>query len=266
MRVYIAGKMRSVPFFNFPAFDSKRDELKKQGYDVVSPADIDRENGFDPTYLPADHDWNTIPPGAGTKDEIMRRDVAALMTCHAIYLLHGWEDSVGARAEASLARWAGMYIMYQYGTKSPTATEISEPIQREQMQREVFDKPEPAMRTFASGATRNTDTSKLDFEGFLSPLALEAFAEYMHSHRQQTDGVFRDSDNWQKGIPFDAYMKSMWRHFMDFWKLHRGLPAISPEDGHPIDKTEALCSILFNVQGYLHEHLKEEANGTSTNL
>ena len=107
------------------------------------------------------------------------------------------------------------------------------------------------MRVFDSGATRDADLDKLDFEGFLSPLALERFAGYMHSHRKQADGNLRDSDNWQKGIPLDAYMKSMWRHFFDLWKMHRGLAAIA--DGELIDKQEALCAILFNAMGYLHE-------------
>lgn len=119
---------------------------------------------------------------------------------------------------------------------------------------------QPLLRTFASGATRNLDTNKLDYEGFLSPLVIEAFGKYMHSHRLQKDGTLRDSDNWQKGIDFDVYMKSGWRHFFDWWKLHRGLVATSPEDGHQIDKVEALCALLFNVQGYLHELLKEKGN------
>ena len=107
------------------------------------------------------------------------------------------------------------------------------------------------VREFDTGATRNVDASKFDYDGFLSPLALERFAEYMHANRTQADGTFRDSDNWQKGIPFDSYMKSMWRHFFDVWKWHRGLPA-----GEDIET--ALCALMFNVQGYLHEHLKRK--------
>jgi hypothetical protein len=71
----------------------------------------------------------------------------------------------------------------------------------------------PGVRTFSTGATRDTDEGKLDFEGFLSPTVLKAFAEYMHEKRKMPDGSLRDSDNWQRGIPVDAYMKSMWRHF-----------------------------------------------------
>lgn len=107
------------------------------------------------------------------------------------------------------------------------------------------------MRTFETGATRDSDLGKYDYEGFLSPLVIERFGEYMHKHRTQADGNLRDSDNWQKGITLDAYMKSAWRHFMDWWAIHRNRGRIARE---PIE--EALCAILFNVMGYLHELLK----------
>lgn len=107
------------------------------------------------------------------------------------------------------------------------------------------------MRTFETGATRDADDSKYDFEGFLSPLVLERFAEYMHKHRKQADGGMRASDNWQKGIPLDAYMKSGFRHFRDWWRAHRGYPTTTGDN-----LEDELCAILFNVQGYLHEHLK----------
>lgn len=106
------------------------------------------------------------------------------------------------------------------------------------------------MREFETGATRDSEENKFDYEGFLSPAVLETFGDYMHTHRKQADGKLRDSDNWQKGIPLTAYMKSMWRHFMDLWKAHRGLPAPP--------KKESLCALLFNVMGYLHEELKKE--------
>src|SRR5687768_4320669 len=41
------------------------------------------------------------------------------------------------------------------------------------------EKKESAMREFETGATRNLDNGKLDYEGFLSPLVMERFAEYM---------------------------------------------------------------------------------------
>ena len=120
------------------------------------------------------------------------------------------------------------------------------------------------MREFATGATRDGDAGKFDYEGFLSPLALERFAAYMHRHRLQADGNLRDSDNWQKGIPLDAYMKSAWRHFFDWWKAHRGLnPSSAPgrvQDFTPGEELEeSICALIFNAMGYLHETLKNGA-------
>lgn len=108
---------------------------------------------------------------------------------------------------------------------------------------------EPSVRTFETGASRDTDDGKYDYEGFLSPQVLERFAAYMHKHRLQKDGSIRASDNWQKGIPDSAYMKSMWRHFMDVWKWHRSVD----ED---LDIEEALCAVIFNAQGLLFELLR----------
>lgn len=109
------------------------------------------------------------------------------------------------------------------------------------------------MREFSTGATRDTDEGKLDYEGFLSPLVLRRFAEYMHMHRLQADGKLRDSDNWQKGIPQEAYMKSLFRHFMDTWLEWR------EKGGSGAKWEEALCAMLFNVQGLLHETLSAKA-------
>jgi hypothetical protein len=72
----------------------------------------------------------------------------------------------------------------------------------------------------------------------------------MHRHRIQPNGELRNSDNWQKGIPLEAYMKSLWRHFMDVWLLHRGYTAEQ-------ELEESLTAMMFNTEGYLHEILKE---------
>jgi hypothetical protein len=45
-----------------------------------------------------------------------------------------------------------------------------------------------------------------------------------------------------------AYMKSMWRHFFDVWWNYR-------HDGPQEVKEEALCALMFNVQGMLHSLL-----------
>ena len=113
------------------------------------------------------------------------------------------------------------------------------------------------IRTFDTGATRDTDVNKLDYEAFFSPLVLKRYAEYLNKHRVQSDGTLRDGDNWQKGLPKDVYMKSKIRHGMQTWLLFDGFPAID-EKGNNIDIEESLCAEIFNAMGYLFELLKEK--------
>lgn len=110
-----------------------------------------------------------------------------------------------------------------------------------------------APRIFETGASRNSTIDKIAYEGFLSPLVLERFGRYMHRHRHLEDGSLRDPDNWQKGIPLASYMDSAWRHFMDMWFYHRGHPDLAHEE-----QQEALCGLMFNAMGYLHELLKQD--------
>jgi|ERR1700747_1054732 len=104
-------------------------------------------------------------------------------------------------------------------------------------------------RAFETGAYRDTDDNKLDYEAFLSPLVIRRYAEYLHKHRKQSDGQIRAGDNWQKGIPRDVYMKSAWRHFFDWWLQHR-------EWSSDEDIEESICALIFNASGYLHERLR----------
>jgi hypothetical protein len=97
--VYLAGKMTGLPNFGFGAFDAARDVLTAKGFKVISPADIDREIGFDPS--------------VGTLDDFdlpaaIRRDVDAILDCDAVVLLPGHETSKGATAERYVAKWAGI--------------------------------------------------------------------------------------------------------------------------------------------------------------
>ncbi len=110
------------------------------------------------------------------------------------------------------------------------------------------------MHTYETGATRDINDSKLDFEGILSPLVLERYGKYMLKHSIQADGVRRESDNWQKGIPLSSYMKSCLRHMVEWWKIHRN-PMLNGEG--PNELEDILCAVMFNVMGYLHETLKK---------
>jgi hypothetical protein len=114
-------------------------------------------------------------------------------------------------------------------------------------------KDDGTLRTYPSGATRDTAEGKLEPWGFTSALAEKAYCEYMHEHRRQSDGGMRDSDNWKKGIPLDVFFHSLSRHILDLklqWEGH-GSQARSE------DMIDTLCAIKFNVDGMLHEMVKD---------
>jgi hypothetical protein len=118
----------------------------------------------------------------------------------------------------------------------------------------------PNVRSFETGATRSPDAARYDPEGFLSPLVIERYCEYMNKHRLQSDGKLRDSDNWQKGMPLETYAKGEWRHHLHFWTRHRGFKVT--DAGATASIEEDLCAIMFNVMGYLHETLKAKNDPT----
>lgn len=101
---------------------------------------------------------------------------------------------------------------------------------------------------YEQGATREGEDDKLDIEGFLSPLVIEAYSQYMHFNRKLPDGTMRSGSDWQNGMPFNRLMRSMWRHFKDCWMEHR---LWTTKEG----RVFALCGLLFNTIAYLHQVL-----------
>lgn len=81
--VYIAGPMTGYKEYNRPAFHAKEAELKELGYCVLSPANLP--------------DGMTVP-------QYMNIDIAMLQQCDYIYMLDGWEESTGAKAELAIAK------------------------------------------------------------------------------------------------------------------------------------------------------------------
>lgn len=108
---YVAGPMRGVEKFNFPAFDAARDLGRSKGYRIISPADMDREHDFD-----EEKATQESVSGPEAAREFAKRDTEALLSLRAengdgIAMLPGWERSTGAAAEFMLARWLGLKIV-----------------------------------------------------------------------------------------------------------------------------------------------------------
>jgi hypothetical protein len=110
--VYVAGPMRGHKDFNFPAFDVARDALLKKGYNVISPADIDRAAGFKVS--------SRCQDVTDTKPFVLRDFWSLFYMAHkggAIALMPDWYRSTGASAEFFLARWLGLDVLNTFGEK-----------------------------------------------------------------------------------------------------------------------------------------------------
>jgi len=90
-RVYLSGPMTGIPDNNFPAFHRWAAALRADGFDVVSPAEIQE---------------------AGTWELCLRADLREMTTCDAIALMPGWEGSKGAHLELHVAHRLGMEVMH----------------------------------------------------------------------------------------------------------------------------------------------------------
>jgi|SRR5690606_29218138 len=116
-------------------------------------------------------------------------------------------------------------------------------------------KDDGVLRMSESGAIRNSDVGKINYQGALSPLILEAYGKYIEKHSLLPDGTRRNNKNWQKlfGTPEEhrqVCIESAWRHFIDLLMEHDGYES---RDG--ID--EALGGLMFNIQAYWFSILKE---------
>jgi len=250
MRLYLCGPMTGIKQYNFPKFMEEAKRLRDAGYDVVNPAEHAVFEGFDPIAYP------DIVCTKERRREFIENDKNLLDECDGMAMIEGWQSSEGCIEEQrhfSKQNKPGIRIMViqdwiriAFENDPGAIIPVLPPDRTEQFQ---------SIRTFSTGATRDTDTNKLDFDGFLCPLVLERYAEYMNANRKMADGSVRSSSNWKSGIPQEVYRKSGWRHFFSFWKhCLSGNKALAMVDA---------CALLFNVMGWMHEELKNDNNRTA---
>lgn len=104
MKIYLAGKMRGIPEFNFPAFHAAAKKLREQGHEVFSPAEKGAETEVinDPS----------LQESLDFRRRVFKLDTAYICDhADAVVLLPGWETSLGATAERALAAAIGLEII-----------------------------------------------------------------------------------------------------------------------------------------------------------
>lgn len=92
---YIAGKIGDLPVAEFTKnFQDAEKEVEALGYTAISPLAIKHDH---------EKTWQAY----------MRRDIRALIECHAVYALRNWRQSPGATIEVNLAVSLGIDVIFQ---------------------------------------------------------------------------------------------------------------------------------------------------------
>jgi len=187
---YLAGPMTGYPDFNFAAFDTAKADLERMGFGIVSPADLDREHGFDP------HGMEGTPEELDAlgfhREDAIARDIAAIASrdCVGIFTLPGAEGSKGARVEIALAEFLGKPVAAISGAEYSSVQDSG--------QRQEFE----------TGSWRDTRQGKGRFD-LIPTVPLERLA------RHYENGAAKYGDrNWEKGQPLSRYLDSAFRHLV----------------------------------------------------
>jgi len=96
-KIYISGPMTGLPNWNFPSFNRVAQKIRDQGeFEVINPAE-----------------YGLVEQTVEDRCFIMAKAMTDICNSDALYMLEGWEDSSGARAEWALGYALGLEIVYE---------------------------------------------------------------------------------------------------------------------------------------------------------
>jgi hypothetical protein len=114
LKVVLSAPMGAIEALNFPALDRARDVLVAEGYDVVSPADVSRAEGW-----VTEVDWGANTVQVTTSPTFnwhvaIARCLAEIEAADGIVQLPGWTNSPGCVIEHQHARRHGKKVFGLY--------------------------------------------------------------------------------------------------------------------------------------------------------
>jgi len=93
--IYVSGPMTGYEQFNYPAFERVTKELRELGLAVISPHEINPNDG------------------SVSYEDCLRRDLLSLLLCDSMYMMLGWNASKGATLEKHIADCLGFKIEFE---------------------------------------------------------------------------------------------------------------------------------------------------------
>ena len=113
MKIYLAGPMRGLPEFNFPAFFAAAGVLRALGHEVFSPAERDQAKHGDGIWKGMSGDLGEAAQKGFSLRDALGADTAWICAnAEVIAMLPGWKKSKGARAEKALGEALGLKVLY----------------------------------------------------------------------------------------------------------------------------------------------------------
>lgn len=199
MRLYLAGPMRGIKDFNFPAFHEAAAKLRAAGHEVFSAAEYEEAEfgvGFNKSETGdlkdiAHLDWDFRAAFAKDCEYISRQ-------ANAVAVLPGWKTSKGARAEVAIARALGLPVLWAGSLEAVSET--------------VADVPAGEVR-ITDPKTGGQKGMKLERFDLIPVEPLEELARvYGRGASKYAD------DNWRRGYQWKLSFGAMMRHAWAFWR------------------------------------------------
>lgn len=97
------------------------------------------------------------------------------------------------------------------------------------------------IRNFDTGAIRDTEDNKEDYNETISWTAFKRYAQYMTGKKKKYG-----AGNFKKGIPIESYERSLLRHVQKYMENKY-------EDGIVERDEDHIAAIVFNAFGIMHE-------------
>lgn len=203
MRVYVAGPMRGLPHFGFPAFHAASEHLRAEGHEVFSPAEHDLAGGFDPSDMTGHEDLRDL--GFDLRAALAADLEWITQRADAVFLLDGWQRSSGARAELAAAAALGLLARTFDNQEWVPASSFVE-------QLHGTPAPPPSGEVRLTSTTGGQKGSKLARFDLLPARSLWQIAE--HFGRGATKYEAR---NWERGYDWSLSFAALQRHLWAWW-------------------------------------------------
>lgn len=113
LRIYVCGRRSGLPDKGFNAIQGAVLGLRKKGFVVISPIEVNvnmLSREYSPPVDPRDGGYPQAFPG-------MRADIIAMLSvCNAVALMPGWETAIGCKLEVAVAITLGYtFVHWQDG-------------------------------------------------------------------------------------------------------------------------------------------------------